>query len=94
MKALQASSVPILAVQILNAQNALPSWNDTASKEAIVGFVERVTREGSPDLVPPAERIAESRDGQPMLLKEPEIEFIDDGPGKQIHRPSPHRRLR
>ena len=30
----------------------LPSWNDTASKKAIVAFVERVTKQGSPDLVP------------------------------------------
>ncbi len=37
---------------------ALASWNDTASKRAIVAFVGRVTREGSPDYVPPAERIA------------------------------------
>jgi len=36
----------------------LPSWNDTATKKAIVTFVERVTKQGSPDLVPPAERIA------------------------------------
>jgi hypothetical protein len=36
----------------------LPSWNDTASKRAIVAFVERVTRSGSPVFVPAAERIA------------------------------------
>lgn len=36
----------------------LPSWNDTAPKKAIVAFVERVTTPGSPDFVPPAERIA------------------------------------
>jgi phosphoserine phosphatase len=40
------------------AADPLPSWNDTAPKKAIVAFVERVTTEGSPDLVPPAERIA------------------------------------
>src|SRR4051812_16692681 len=40
------------------ASDPLPSWNDTATKKAIVTFVERVTKEGSPDLVPPAERIA------------------------------------
>ncbi|MFB3910082.1 MAG: HAD family hydrolase [Candidatus Eisenbacteria bacterium] len=38
--------------------NALPSWNDRASKEAIVQFVEKTTREGSPDFVPLDERIA------------------------------------
>src|ERR1700712_4513588 len=36
----------------------LPSWNDTAPKKAIFNFVERVTRQGSPDFVAPAERIA------------------------------------
>jgi hypothetical protein len=39
------------------AADPLPSWNDTATKKAIVTFVERVTKQGS-DLVPPAERIA------------------------------------
>ena len=36
----------------------LPSWNDGPAKQAIMGFVEKVTRPGSPDFVPPAERIA------------------------------------
>jgi hypothetical protein len=36
----------------------LPSWNDTASKKAIFSFVERVTKQGSPDFVPLPERIA------------------------------------
>ena len=36
----------------------LTSWNDGPAKQAIVTFVEKVTTEGSPDFVPPAERIA------------------------------------
>ncbi|KJC35157.1 haloacid dehalogenase [Bradyrhizobium sp. LTSP857] len=40
------------------AQEPLPSWNDTAPKKAIEAFVERVTKQGSSDFVPPAERIA------------------------------------
>jgi len=36
----------------------LPSWNDGTSKRAIVDFVTRVTKEGVPDFVPIAERIA------------------------------------
>jgi phosphoserine phosphatase len=36
----------------------LPSWNATAPKEAIVSFVEKATREGTPDFVPSDERIA------------------------------------
>ena len=38
--------------------NPLASWNDTAPKKAIEAFVEKVTKEGSPDFVPVAERIA------------------------------------
>src|SRR5271170_6235241 len=36
----------------------LPSWNDTAAKNAILAFVDRVTRQGSPHFVPEAERVA------------------------------------
>ena len=36
----------------------LPSWNDGPSKKAITDFVAKVTKEGSPDFVAPAERIA------------------------------------
>ncbi len=38
--------------------DALPSWNDAAPKTAIVDFVERVTKEGGADFVPPSGRIA------------------------------------
>src|SRR5688572_17909712 len=40
------------------ANDGLPSWNDGQAKRAINDFVRRVTREGSGDFVPPAERIA------------------------------------
>ncbi|WP_245350722.1 HAD family hydrolase [Bradyrhizobium sp. UFLA03-84] len=36
----------------------LPSWNDGAPKRAITDFVARVTKQGGPDFVPAAERIA------------------------------------
>jgi haloacid dehalogenase-like hydrolase len=36
----------------------LPSWNDGATKQSILDFVAAVTREGSPDFISPAERIA------------------------------------
>jgi hypothetical protein len=39
----------------------LPSWNATPTKQAIVEFVGRVTKPGSPDFVAPAERIAITR---------------------------------
>jgi phosphoserine phosphatase len=41
-----------------HAADPLASWNDTATKKALVAFVEKVTGEGSADFVPPPERIA------------------------------------
>ena len=38
--------------------NPLPSWNDGPAKQAIVDFVKTTTTKGSPQFVPPAERIA------------------------------------
>ncbi len=40
------------------AQDPLPSWNDTGKKKVIVTFVDKVTKEGSANFVPVAERIA------------------------------------
>jgi hypothetical protein len=40
------------------AADPLPSWNDGPSKKAIVDFVTRVTRDGGPDFVTAAARIA------------------------------------
>jgi phosphoglycolate phosphatase-like HAD superfamily hydrolase len=40
------------------AEDPLPSWNDGATKTAIVEFVRRTTTEGSPDFVAQPERIA------------------------------------
>ena len=40
------------------AADPLPSWNDGAAKKSIVEFVAKATTQGSPDFVPPAERIA------------------------------------
>ena len=48
----------LAAVTAAAQTDPLPSWNDTATKKAIVTFVEKVTRQGSPDFVTPAERIA------------------------------------
>ncbi|MGD9645919.1 MAG: HAD family hydrolase [Pirellulales bacterium] len=51
----------LLVVMLANQTGAaepLPSWNDGPAKTAILQFVDRVTREGSPDLVPPDLRVA------------------------------------
>ena len=52
----------------------LQSWNDSVSKNAIVDFVARVTREGSADFVPPGERIA-TFDNDGTLWSEQPIYF-------------------
>jgi phosphoglycolate phosphatase-like HAD superfamily hydrolase len=38
--------------------DAMPSWNESKAKDAILTFVERVTTKGSHDFVAPSERIA------------------------------------
>lgn len=48
----------LLILPIQAQTDPLPSWNEGAAKRAIADFVARVTRQGGPDFVPPAERIA------------------------------------
>jgi phosphoglycolate phosphatase-like HAD superfamily hydrolase len=48
----------LLLTGLTPPSDPLPSWNDTAPKQAIIAFVDRVTGAGSTDFVPPAERIA------------------------------------
>jgi hypothetical protein len=43
---------------VARAQDALPSWNGGPAKKSITEFVAKVIKEGTPDFVPPAERIA------------------------------------
>lgn len=39
-------------------RDPLPSWNPSDARQAIMGFVATIIREGSPDYMSPAERIA------------------------------------
>ncbi len=41
-----------------DAGDPLASWNDGAAKNSILQFIAKVTKEGSPDFVPMAQRIA------------------------------------
>ena len=43
---------------LAGGKDPLPSWNDGKTKQTIVSFVNKVTTPGTPDFVPPAERIA------------------------------------
>ena len=53
-----AASLISLAPTLARGAEPLPSWNDSASRQAILRFVGRVTTAGSPDFVPVPERIA------------------------------------
>ncbi len=55
---LVALTVLAVAFTASAADDPLPSWNDGQAKRSIVDFVAKVTKEGSPDFVPPAARIA------------------------------------
>jgi len=54
------SNIAITSALVLSATAAdpLPSWNNTETKKSIVAFVEKVTKEGTSEFVPPAKRIA------------------------------------
>ena len=57
-----------------SVSDPLPSWNDTASKQNIIKFVTSVSKEGSADFVPAAERIA-TFDNDGTLWSEQPIYF-------------------
>lgn len=58
LQSLSALGLFLLLSSIVLGADPLPSWRDTAPKKALVSFVEKVTRQGSPDFVPAEERIA------------------------------------
>ncbi|MFM9059378.1 MAG: haloacid dehalogenase-like hydrolase, partial [Planctomycetaceae bacterium] len=53
-----AAALPAAAGRAATPADPLPSWAAGAAKRSILDFVSRVSDEGSPDLVPVAERIA------------------------------------
>jgi len=58
VRVLALGAMLALGGQVQAQTNPLPSWNDGAPKKAIVDFVQTTTTPGSPNFVPPAERIA------------------------------------
>jgi len=57
-RALALLATAIGCASAVLAQDPLASWNEGGAKTAIMAFVDAVTKEGGPDFVPPAERIA------------------------------------
>ena len=73
----------VLACTTTFAQSAdpLPSWNDGKAKQAILTFVSKVTKEGAPEFVPPAERIATFDNDGTLWAEQPlyfQLEFAID----------------
>jgi len=59
----------------------LPSWNDTAPKKAIIAFVEKVTKENTPDFVPVDQRIATFDNDGTLWIEQPmyvQLAFVLD----------------
>ena len=53
-----AVTLTVLSSSLARADDPLASWNDGPAKQAIVEFVKATTTQGSPQFVPPEERIA------------------------------------
>jgi phosphoserine phosphatase len=49
----------------------LKSWNDTQTKQAILDFVAAASAEGSPDYIPPADRIAAFDNDGTLWVEQP-----------------------
>jgi haloacid dehalogenase-like hydrolase len=72
------SVVSVLAVVLslafspaLGQSDPLPSWNDGATKQAIVAFVEKVTDKDGKEYVPPADRIATFDNDGTLWVEQP-----------------------
>ena len=71
---------------LANLNDPLPSWNNTATKSAIIDFVQRISQKDSKDYVPPQERIATfDNDGTLWAEKPiyPQLQFALDVAKKQ-----------
>ncbi|MFO0810644.1 MAG: HAD family hydrolase [Gemmataceae bacterium] len=73
--------VAIVFVGTAAAQDPLPSWNEGPTKKAIVEFVAKVTKPGSPDFVPVPERIATFDNDGTLWVEQPiytQVQFAFD----------------
>jgi hypothetical protein len=68
------ASFQLLVSSIGYAQAALPSWTEGPSKKAVLELVARVTKQGGPDYVVPAERIATFDNDGTLWAEQPRSE--------------------
>ena len=83
-QSLVAALALALALNVIctaRAQDPLSSWNEGATKKAIVEFVARATKEGSADFVPVPERIATFDNDGTLWCEQPiyvQVQFAID----------------
>ncbi len=53
------------------AEDPLPSWNDGPTKQSILDYVTRVTKEGGPDYVEPKDRLATFDNDGTLWIEQP-----------------------
>ncbi len=60
------------------SKDPLPSWNETSTKQAIINYVTKVTKEGSVDFIPEEDRIATFDNDGTLWAEQPvvQIEFV------------------
>jgi phosphoserine phosphatase len=61
---------------IATSSNPLPSWNDGALKSDIIAYVEKVTKEGSPDFIPVEDRIATFDNDGTLWAEKPYVQEL------------------
>ncbi|MEO8345538.1 MAG: HAD family hydrolase [Betaproteobacteria bacterium] len=76
MRLLTLALVPMIVGYAFAQTDALPSWNDGASKKAIIEFVQTTTTSGSPNFVAPAERIATFDQDGTLWVEHPMYSFL------------------
>jgi len=78
----------LLAWQAAAQSDPLPSWADGDARKSIMRFVGRVIKQGSPDFVPPMERIAVF-DNDGTLWAEQPVPFQGLFATDRVHSPVP-----
>lgn len=60
----------------VDASQILASWNDGATKQAIIDFVTKVTKEGTPDFIPVEDRIATFDNDGTLWAEQPIVQML------------------
>lgn len=61
---------------VTNSGDPLPSWNDGTLKSDIIAYVEKVTKEGSPDFIPIKDRIATFDNDGTLWAEKPYVQEL------------------